>query len=272
MENNPEPVQSSLNRKIKAIILDDEISAVRGLQQMIELYCPSIQIVSATVSVNEALNAVKKCKPDVVFLDIEMPPVHSGFDFLKQCPHAEFDVVIVTAYPQYAIQAINTIHPLAYLVKPFTVGQLVSAADIVIEKVIEKERSLLSAAGNSGILINDSRRGKLVILSRDILFCKAEGSFTDFYFQANGRTNKITASGYLGAFESQLPDKLFYRTHHSYLVNLSHITRVERKSRNARIIFADPQMTAEVSVSKMDNFNKKLEAYHQLCRFEGKTV
>lgn len=248
---------------LTALIVDDEIGAINALRQMLGEYCPQVQILGAAITIREAVSAAAALRPQLVFLDIEMPPLGSGFDFLAGCEEIDFGVIFTTAYPQYAIKAINTVQPWAYLVKPFSVKELREALMIAAEKIWLRNHAALHAAGKQGLVLHDSRKGTIVLYAADILFCKASGSFTEFYVFRNNKPEKIMSSGGLGEFEEKLPATLFCRTHHSYLVNLAHVTRLERTGRNGVLHLANTDRQAAVSVAKMDHFFNCLEAFHR---------
>ncbi len=258
MESSKKTIAGHRTDGITALIVDDEQGAINALRQMLSEYCPQVERLYTASSVKEALETVIATRPNIVFLDIEMPPLGNGFDFLKNCEGINFGVIFTTAYPQYAVRAINTIQPWAYLVKPFSVSELKAAVDISVDKI---ERAIEQAGSRQGIVVPDNRKGDKVLLAKDILFCKADGSFTEFYILNNQKIQKIIASGCLGEFETKLPRVHFCRTHHGYLVNLSHITRIERTGRNGIIHLADTGMTAVVSVSKMEYFQRRLEMF-----------
>lgn len=248
-------------RKISTLLIDDEIGAINTLRGMLKEYCPQIQVVGAAFSVNEAIQAAINLQPELVFLDIEMPPIGSGFDFLKNCGEIHFGVIFSTAYPQYAIRAINTVQPWAYLVKPYSVSQLQNAVKVAVEKVQQLDQSLLQVAGRQGILLNDSRKGTIVIRAGDIIYCQAGGSFTDIFVWKNQRIEKITSSRNLGEFEADLPRTLFCRTHHGYLVNLAYVERFERTGRNGIVHLRHTPVQVDVSVSKLEIFISQLEEF-----------
>lgn len=264
MESGKKTIASAKTNGITALIVDDEPGAINSLRHMLREYCPEVQEVFAATSVKEAVETAATTRPQLVFLDIEMPPLGSGFDFLKNCGEVNFGIIFTTAYPQYAIRAINTIQPWAYLVKPFSVSELKAAIAIAVEKI---NRAAELSGNNSGIVLHDSRKGDIVLLAKNILLCKAAGSFTEFYVLNNQQVQKITASGCLGEFEAKLPKQHFCRTHHSFLVNLSHIKRIEHTGRNGIAYLTYANMTADVSVSKMEHFLQRLETY-----LEEKTV
>ena len=250
-------------RAVSALLIDDEIGAINTLRGMLKEYCPRVQVVGVALTVTEAIQTAGQLKPELVFLDIEMPPIGSGFDFLNNIPDIEFGVIFTTAYPKYAIRAINTVQPWAYLVKPYSVSELRKAVDTAVEKIRQQRQSALEAAGRLGIMLHDSRKGSFVIRAGDIVYCKAGGSFTDLFIWKNERMEKVTSSRHLGEFEAELPGTLFCRTHHSYLVNLNYVERFERTGRNGIVHLGRTKTQVDVSVSKMDAFISRLEEFYQ---------
>lgn len=260
------PLAGDSIRKINALLVDDEIGALNTLRGMLREYCPQIQVVGTAFSVNEALQAAANLQPELVFLDIEMPPLGSGFDFLKNCGEIHFGVVFTTAYPQYAIRAINAVQPWAYLVKPYSVTELIAAVNTSAEKVRHLDQSLLQVAGRRGILLNDSRKGTIVLRAGDIIYCQAAGSFTDIFVWKNQKLEKFTSSRNLGEFEAELPDTLFCRTHHGFLVNLAYVERLERTGRNGVVHLRHTPVRVDVSVSKVEVFTEALEVFYAVNR------
>jgi two-component system LytT family response regulator len=251
-------------KKIKAVIVDDEASAVETLRGMLGTFCQQVEILAEAHSVEDALLVVQQHQPDVVFLDIEMPPFCKGFDLLKMTPNRSFGVIFTTAYPQYAIQAINDVQPWGYLLKPFRVADLVQAVLVVEEKLKEdKTVDKNEPPEHQGIIIPDSRKGNMVIHSRDILYCQADGGTTDIFLLRSGKVEKITASFLLKEVEASLPPNVFCRTHHSYIVNMQHIIRYKRTGRNG-IIYLPQNHQVDISVHKMEAFETQFrKALHK---------
>lgn len=264
MESDKQPFGAGdHNRRVSTLLIDDEIGALNTLRGMLKEYCPQVQVAGVALTVTEAIQSARLLKPDLVFLDIEMPPIGSGFDFLNNIGAIDFGVIFTTAYPKYAIRAINTVQPWAYLVKPYSVSELRKAVETAEEKIRQQRLSEREAAGRHGVILHDSRKGSFVILAADIVYCKAGGSFTDLYIWKNDRIEKITSSRNLGEFENELPDTLFCRTHHSYLVNLAFVERFERTGRNGVAHLTLSKTRVDVSVSKMDLFASRLEEFYQ---------
>ena len=246
---------------LNAVIIEDEPSASQVLKGMLENYCPNIKIKGIARNIEEALISIRKFTPDLIFLDIELSPIGKGIDILKMLPERDFGVIITTAYPKYAIQAINDIQPWAYIVKPFGIAELIKAVLVANQKSVEKRNALKNAQSDelNGLIISDSRKGNIVIKADDILYCKADKGTVDIYLSKEGKVEKITATKSLKKLESQLPDLFFCRTHHGYLVNLKHIIRYQKTGRNG-LIFMPHGHRVEISVLRMEKFERQFKA------------
>ena len=132
-ENNPTGTRIEFAIKcvfmqiLKAILVDDELNSLQNLQFKIREYCPSVRVVDQTQNPEEAIRMIQQHKPDVIFLDIEMPRM-SGFKMLDQIPEIDFEVIFITAYNHYAINAIR-ISAFDYLVKPVAIEDLQQTID-----------------------------------------------------------------------------------------------------------------------------------------------
>ena len=213
-------------------------------------------------SVKDALLQVAEHQPDLVFLDIEMPPFGSGFDFLKKCGDYRFGVIFTTAYPKYAIQAINDIQPWAYLVKPFSVDDLKKATETAEEKINASNRSEEDMSQTAAIIIQDARKGNIVVPISDLLYCQADGAMADLYYMKKGAVVSLTASRTLKDLEEQLAQAAFCRCHHSYLVNMAFVERFLQTGRNG-IAFLKNGIEIPISVSKMEFFSDQFFEYHR---------
>jgi two-component system LytT family response regulator len=235
-----------------AILIDDERPALRALRGMLEQFCQRVSILAEATSVPEAVGLVQLHRPDLVFLDIEMPPLHKGFDLLKAVPELHFGVIFTTAHPHYALQAINEAQPWGYLVKPIRVKDLQQAVGIAEAKIAEQQGS-----DSKSLIVPDLRKGNLVLRVANILYCKADGSTTDIYHLHNGKVERAIASRPLREIEDALPEADFYRTHRSYIVNLHHVVRYQRTGRNG-VVFLAHGCKAEVSVMGWAGFEQRV--------------
>lgn len=250
-------------KKVNTLLVDDEISALNTLQGMLRQFFPQINIVATSQSVSDALLKVQLHKPQLVFLDVEMPPFGSGFDFIKMCHDYSFGVIFVTAHQEYAVKAINTIQPWGYLIKPVNVTSLIAAVELALDKLEQESFKDSPIPETQSIVIPDARKGNTIIRIRSLVYCQADGTATDLYFEKNGEMHRTTASRSLKEIEEQLPPGIFCRSHHSYLVNLSWVERYERTGRNG-IIHLKNGATSPISVGKMEDFVQQFNEFLHL--------
>lgn len=242
--------------EINAIIIDDEVRARVSLQLLLEEYCPNIKILEQCETLAEGIKAINKFKPNIVFLDIEMP-AHSGlelFDFFNE-EEIDFSVIFTTAYSQYAIKAFK-FSAIDYLLKPIHPEELVEAV-----KRFEKTKSQ-----NIKILKENLDQNKLnkiavptgnsiLFLETDqILYVKGEGSYCEIVL-SNGE--KIICSRYLKNFEDILSNYInFLRVQKSYIANLNYVS-VYNKSDGGNLEFIN-KTCIPISLDKVDLIMEKI--------------
>ncbi|MEO6289522.1 MAG: LytTR family DNA-binding domain-containing protein, partial [Ginsengibacter sp.] len=217
---------------INAIIIDDEIHCIKTLSILLKEYCPDVVIMEQCVSAKKGLRAIEELKPELVFLDIEMPG-KNGFEMLEQLTEIPFSIIFTTCYDQYAIKAIR-FSALDYLLKPVDPKELISA----IQKV--QERHDFPVTGQFQMLlkqiqVKDHYFTKLALPTQEgfelipidqLMRCNAENNFTCFYLK---NKQKILACRTLKEVEEQLHDfKFFIRIHHSHLINLNEVVKYIR--------------------------------------------
>jgi len=212
---------------LTAFIVDDEANSRAILNNYIQKYCPSVSILGEAASVQETLELLKKQTPDLIFLDVEMP-YGNAFDFIEQVPDRTFEIVFVTAYDHYAVEALNA-QATYYLLKPIAIDNLIKAVDHV-GHIKEREKQLQDA-----ILVPkiDAVNGKITIPQQDgfevleienILYCEADDNYTKIYLEKGQKLVSKT----LKYFEEQLSPNGFARIHKSYLVNVNKIVRYRK--------------------------------------------
>jgi len=217
---------------IKAIIIDDELHCIQTLSLLLKEYCPEVQLLDQCLSANSGIGAIEKFKPDLVFLDIEMP-VMNGFELLEQFPTIPFAIIFTTSYDQYAINAIR-FSALDYLLKPIDRKELVIAVKKVQEgrhlPLAEQFQMLLKQihgknAGFNRIAV-PTAEGFELIPAEQIIYCEASNNYTYFYLK---NKTKIIACRILKEIEIQIQDfPFFVRVHNSYLVNLNEVAKYVR--------------------------------------------
>jgi two-component system LytT family response regulator len=217
---------------LKIIIVDDEKKVAEALSQMLDQFCENVQLAAICNSVDSAIKAIREHQPDILFLDVEMGK-EKGFDLFKHFPKPEFKVIFITAHQQYAIQAFR-FAALDYLLKPVDpvlLAEVIEKAGDIIER--EKTSTKIEALiHNMSVTSNESKKIVLrtndkihVIGVNDIMYCEAEGSYTNFYLNDK---NKIMVSKNMGEYEEMLDKYGFFRVHQSYLLNLSYLKRYEK--------------------------------------------
>lgn len=241
---------------IKAVIIDDEPDAITALTNLIREYCSGIEVCGAATAADVAIELINSIHPDVVFLDIEMPG-QDGFEILKRVGKPIFQVVFVTAYNRYALDAIKA-SAVDYLLKPVDIDDLRSAVEKIQKGVqvrsasqglgsLIHQLSLLSAAHNK--IAVPTIDGLEFISAENILYCRAEGQYTRLEL-TTGRT--ILSSYRIGEYENLLPLSLFCRVHNSYVINLRHIDKY-MKGRGGSIVMNNGKII-EVSTRRRDTF------------------
>jgi two-component system, LytTR family, response regulator len=214
-------------KNINCIIVDDEINNVEFLSSLLMKHCDGINIVATALNAIEGIDLIEKYKPDLLFLDIQMPE-KSGFDLLKSLPQINFEIIFITAFDQYGIQAIK-FSALDYLLKPVIIDELKLAVQKAREKIIAKQKNasienLLDYISSSP---KETPKIALPTLSEtryvkidDIVRCEASDNYTTFYLQND---EKILVCKTLKEYADLLVPYNFIRTHQSHLVNINFI-------------------------------------------------
>lgn len=244
---------------IKALIVDDEINCIESLAFDLQKHCPEVEIVETCTSPKQALLSLKKHKPDLLFLDVQMPWMN-GFEMLELVENISFAIIFTTAYDQFAAKAFR-LSAVDYLLKPIDVNDLETA----VKKASDKIQQNYGKENISNLLQNikkpaDSQRiafpgreGYEFIEATRIIYAQAEGSYTHVFLNDK---RKLIISKSLSDIEEMLPLDRFQRIHHSTLVNLSHVTHLF-KADGGYLVLDNGEKLA-VSKSKKDNLMEKL--------------
>lgn len=212
---------------MNAIIIDDEERARLNLRLLVQEFCPEIEILDECKNIPEAVKSIHKHQPNVVFLDIEMPG-HSGLELLDFFSEKDvtFSIIFTTAYNNYAIKAFK-LSAVDYLLKPINPLELQNAVELVKKKnnQIEHLTALKRNLEQQDTLLGIPVSGKILFVnSNDILYLKADGSYTQIVKKDN---STLLVSRNLKSFEENLEfDKKFMRIHKSYIVNTKFINAI----------------------------------------------
>lgn len=212
---------------IRAILIDDEIFNLENLQTLLEKHCPQVTITATAQNIDDALDAVVKHSPNLLFLDIQMGN-KTGFDLLKQLPTRNFEVIFITAFDQYGIQAVK-FAALDYLLKPIDIEELILAVNKAENKLSTQVQTsqldfLLQQLKKPETKVNKialqmQSEIRYVTLS-EIIRCEADNTYTHF-FLSNGE--KILVSKPLKEYADLLRPNGFLRCHQSHLVNPDYV-------------------------------------------------
>jgi two-component system LytT family response regulator len=219
-------------QKIRAIIVDDEPNARRALRGLLEENFAQVEIIADCKNVPEAVKAINKHKPDLVFLDIAMPG-YSGFELLDffDEQHLNFKIIFVTAYSEHSLRAFET-SAVDYILKPVHLEHITRALkkissdeQINDNKQYQVLKENFSSHPEKKIVLQTAET-IFVVKMEDIIYMQAEGSYTRFYTTSHG---VLTITKKLIDFEYLENSGPFFRTHRSYIVNLNHIKKVDKK-------------------------------------------
>ena len=245
--------------KIRAIIVDDEAYSCESLATLLERYCPDVEVIDTCTSGEQALRSIKEHKPDLLFLDIEMPHMN-GFELLKALNKIDFQLIFTTSYDQYAIKAIR-FSALDYLLKPVDREELQVSVKKVEQKMQEtmpQQLNILLQKLNTPANITQkialpTMEGLQMIPVDTIITSASNSNYTIIFLKDK---KKITVSRTLKEIEEMLEDYNFLRVHHSFLINLNEIERY-MKGEGGYLIMSDGS-TVDVSRSRKEVLLKKL--------------
>lgn len=249
---------------MRAILIDDEISNLENLRTLLEKHCPQVNILATAQSVGAAVDAIEKHVPNLVFLDIQMGS-QTGFDVLKLLPVRNFEVVFVTAYDQYGIQAVK-FAALDYLLKPIDIEELMQAVskaeskfekhvqtsqlDFLLQQLIKPEPNL------SKIALPMQNEIRYVSLS-EIIRCEADNTYTHFFL---AQDEKIVVSKSLKEYADLLCPNGFLRTHQSHLVNPKFVKSWLKEDGGMLLLLSEEKIP--ISKPNKDRVKQALQQLH----------
>jgi two-component system LytT family response regulator len=243
MDSKPKKERMNL----RAIIVEDELPARETLEMYLKKYCPTVNIVGAAKDANEALELIRSTPTDLVFLDVELP-YGNAFDLLEKVGDIQFETIFITAYAQYAMEALNH-NALHYILKPIGIEELIKAVDkvsAVLEQKHDKSPNILPVKDYHSLqtkkFVFPNLNGFELVDLYKIVHCRADDNYTEFYF-TDGSKKLISKT--LKKVEDQLKDYGFLRVHKSHLVNLNHIVSYQ-KGKTGALLMSDH---SEVSIT-----------------------
>ncbi len=235
---------------IKAIIIDDEKGSIDSLLWELENFQETIKVVGISQSPSEGIQLIEKQQPDLLFLDINMPEM-DGFQLIKKLNSTNFKIIFTTAYDQYAIKAFK-VNAIDYLLKPINEEDLKKALDKILlpqtEKQFKKKLELLfenidNKEKNQQQIVLPTYEGLEFVEVENIIRCESESNYSYIHLI---NEKPILVSKTLKDLEELLPEKYFYRVHHSHLINLKYIRKYANANQGT-IILKD---TTEIPISR----------------------
>ena len=218
-------------QKIQSVIVEDEAAAREVLQRYLQKYCPQVEVVGQAQIINQAVPLLHEIKPQLVFLDVEMP-FGNAFDVLEACKDLQFETIFVTAFSEYSLKALNQ-SAAYYLLKPISIEELIVAVNKVQQQIQTQEvfnrnkiivENFREPKPEKQQVILPTMEGFEVVKMEDIVRLRGNGNFTDLHL-SNGQ--KKMACRFLKHFDEILPLP-FLRVHKSHIVNLNYVKRYNK--------------------------------------------
>lgn len=243
-------------KKIRAIIVDDEKSARDVLSNLLLRFCPSIGVVSTCENVEQAVDEIRTLKPDLVFLDIEMPN-YAGYEIVRFFDKIDFHIIFVTAYENYAIRAFE-IAALDYLLKPIDIDRLKQSVERLENRIhLDQQKERLDLVSEN---LENKHFNNLVITDRGIQYVLPFEEIIAFeamesYSAIHTVKRSFTVSKNLKYYENLLvPLPEFFRSHKSWLINTGFVTSYKK----SEMLIQLEKVTAKLSKYKKAEFEKHI--------------
>jgi len=246
---------------ISVIIIDDEAHCANALSNDLRMYCPDVNILCIAHSGLDGIRKIREHSPQAIFLDIEMQDMN-GFEMLEILgTYLRAKVIFTTAYAQFAVRALR-INALDYLLKPIDGQELLQAVKRVHSSIEAEENNIQQIQQAIANLKFPTEEQKLALPNRsgydfisptEILYCKADGAYTEIHL-TEGKTILLSKS--LGEIETLLPGSLFVRIHHSYTININQISQF-KKSEGTFLVMANGHQLG-IARSKKDHLLKRI--------------
>lgn len=235
---------------MKTLLVEDKEYIRKGLRNLLQLLDTNVTIIGECESVKDAVIVANACKPELVFLDINLTD-GTGFDFLEQTENLNFKVIFTTAYEEHALRALK-IGAIDYLLKPVDIDELQAAVQKVAQLSLNQQKKQLLATqqawnNNDSKLILSLHDSFQVIDLDELLFCESDKGYTTFYCCEN---KKYVVSKTLKEFEKRLTEVNFIRPHQSFIVNLKFIDKYDKSG----VIYLKNGKKIPVSSRKKEQF------------------
>jgi two-component system, LytTR family, response regulator len=245
---------------IRTVLIDDEPDSNRVLQTFLGNYCPQVKVVGTADGVETGVALIEESQPDLVFMDIEINQ-GNAFDLLNRLETIQFHLIFVTAFDSHAVRAFRY-NAIDYLLKPVNFRELHSAVEKIPLKhvennILERIKGMMDGmrtldVGDKKIVI-PTANGFFFVLLREIIRLEAHGACTVIHLQDK---NEVTAAVGIKDYEDLLPDTIFFRVHHSHIINLNKIKSYQ-KGRGGYVTMEDNSYI-EVASRRRESFMQRL--------------
>lgn len=243
---------------MKALIIDDEKRSCETIEAMLNVYCPQLTRILSASNIEDGLKGIEQEQPAIVFLDINLKS-GSGFDLLEQLTYRTFKLIFVTAYDAYAVRAFKY-SAIDYLLKPVDPQELTNAVNRALQNLkndqfelrLEALKAYRTDLNNTKKIVLKTADNLFIVQLSAIIYLMADGAYTNFYLN-NG--NKILVSTHLKEYDDLFKGLHFFRPHQSYLINIQHLVRFDKKE-GGHLIMSN---NSSIPVS-----SRKKEAIHTL--------
>jgi two-component system LytT family response regulator len=244
---------------IKAVIIDDEPLLVQSISSMLQKHCPKIGLIGTASSAISGKKMIEGLQPQLVFLDIQMP-YGNGFDLLNSFEKINFQVIIISAFDDYAVKAFKY-EALDYILKPIDIDELITSVNKAIERIKQLEflqtaESKMQDANTFSVVDQKLRlqtsKNTIFVGFDDILYFQSNGNYTYIHL-TNDEEHFVVKQ--LGEFEKQLPINLFCRVHNEFIVNTSKVINYI-KGRGGYAVLNNG-MKIKISANKRSEFLKR---------------
>jgi two-component system LytT family response regulator len=240
---------------LTAIIIDDQKEFIDMLRDQLTKLPRSVHVIDASMNAESGFLSIQKHRPDLVFLDVEMPG-KNGIELANDFPLRDFEIIFTTSHDKYAAKAFK-VDAVDYLIKPVDTVELSRAIERAVER--RSKRNLLNP-----VTFLSQQKQKIAVPSLDsmvfieldkIIFCEADNSYTTFILEGN---KKIVCTKAIKDFEEQLVKYGFFRVHKSFLVNLAFVVKYIRG--NGGMVVMSNNANIPVSRNAKDDLLKRLTA------------
>lgn len=241
---------------MKAIIIDDELGGAKLLSMELAHYCPHIELVAICLTGEEGLECIKTLKPQLVFLDIQMPKMN-GFQLLGALQEISFALIFTTAYDQFAVRAFRY-SAVDFLLKPIVVDELIDAV-AKVDKYVATDKQQIAHLQQQ---IENGHLAEMAILSElglkfiqlnEILYCESSNTLANIQM-ISGQCFSLSKT--LGDLQELLQPFHFQRVHRQYIVNLNQIKKFVKADNS--IVLSNGQLIP-VSRGQKDKLMEKFD-------------